>query len=88
MFLESITLQNYRCFEELNIEFHDRLTVIVGSNGAGKTTILEGAATAAGSLYIAFDSIPGMSITKMDAHLKSFSLYFLNYMSYFYRQAF
>ncbi len=74
MFLESITLQNYRCFEELNIEFHDRLTVIVGSNGAGKTTILEGAATAAGSLYIAFDSIPGMSITKMDAHLKSFSM--------------
>lgn len=36
----SIRLRNWRQFASVQIEFHPRLTIITGSNGAGKSTIL------------------------------------------------
>lgn len=36
MFLKSLILHNFRCFSDLNVKFNNRLTVIVGGNGAGK----------------------------------------------------
>ena len=33
-------IQNWRQFRDVDIHFHDRLTVITGANGAGKTTLL------------------------------------------------
>ena len=41
MIIRSIHLENYRCFEDFDIDFDDRLTVLVGSNGAGKTAVLD-----------------------------------------------
>jgi len=35
-----IRIANWRQFREVDIEFHDRLTVLTGANGAGKTTVL------------------------------------------------
>lgn len=37
----SLNLKNYKGFKSLNIDFDPRLNVIVGINGAGKTSILE-----------------------------------------------
>lgn len=44
MHLNTVTLRNFRCFEELTINLHPRLTVLVAENGDGKTTILDGIA--------------------------------------------
>ncbi|MBE0507867.1 MAG: AAA family ATPase [Marinospirillum sp.] len=44
--LKQIKFENYRCFERLTLDLHPNLTVIVGTNGAGKTAILDGIATA------------------------------------------
>lgn len=44
MFLKKVTLKNFRCFENFEIELHPQLTVLVGLNGAGKTAILDGIA--------------------------------------------
>jgi predicted ATP-binding protein involved in virulence len=38
--LKSIILKNYRCFENSELSFRE-LTVIVGKNNAGKSTIVE-----------------------------------------------
>lgn len=46
MRLKSVTLNNFRCFEHLHIDLHPRLTVFVGANGAGKTALMDGIATA------------------------------------------
>ena len=46
MRLKTVTLKNFRCFETLTLDLHPRLTVIVGNNGAGKTALLDGIATA------------------------------------------
>lgn len=37
---KSIRLRNWRQFSNVSIELHPRLTIITGSNGAGKSTIL------------------------------------------------
>ena len=41
MRLDAITLKNFRCFEDVTINFDQKLTVIVAVNGAGKTTVLD-----------------------------------------------
>ena len=37
---KSIEINDWRQFSSVKILFHDRLTVLTGANGAGKTTIL------------------------------------------------
>lgn len=44
MKLESLSIKNYRALRLLNINFHPDITIIVGRNGAGKTTILDAVA--------------------------------------------
>lgn len=40
MIFKQLRISNWRQFREINIEFHERLTVLTGANGAGKTTVL------------------------------------------------
>lgn len=74
LYLERLRLKNFRCYESLEIEFDNRLAVVVGGNGAGKTTILEGAMLALSTMFIALDNLSGRSIIKSDAHLKSYHM--------------
>ena len=46
MHLHELRLQNFRCFTDTTISFDERLTVLVGKNGSGKTAILDAAAIA------------------------------------------
>jgi predicted ATP-binding protein involved in virulence len=41
IFLEELTLEYFRSFQNLNIRFEEQLTVIIAENGGGKTAILE-----------------------------------------------
>ncbi|MDR3090162.1 MAG: AAA family ATPase [Desulfobulbaceae bacterium] len=41
MKIKSMHLENYRCFENFDIDFDDQLTVLVGVNGSGKTAVLD-----------------------------------------------
>lgn len=74
MFLKSMVLHNFRCFSDLEVKFNHRLTVVVGNNGAGKSTVLEVAAIAAGTLTAAMDGLTNYGIKKSDAHYKCFNL--------------
>jgi energy-coupling factor transporter ATP-binding protein EcfA2 len=40
MTFKRLQIQSWRQFRDLDIEFHARLTIITGGNGAGKTTVL------------------------------------------------
>lgn len=50
MRVNSITVHNFRCFESLTVKFDSRLTVLVGKNGAGKSTVLDAVTIALGAL--------------------------------------
>lgn len=41
MKINSMDIKNYRNFSDLHVDFDPRLTVFVGANGSGKTTILD-----------------------------------------------
>ena len=40
--IENIEFNNFRNFKEFKISFHDKLNILFGNNGCGKTNILEG----------------------------------------------
>ena len=39
--MKSIKIENFRCFEHLEIEFKDRINLLIGDNAAGKTSLLK-----------------------------------------------
>ncbi len=41
IYIKSVHVENYKCFEKLDIDFNKNVNIIVGSNEAGKSTILE-----------------------------------------------
>ena len=67
MRLERIALQNYRRFEEFEIDLHPELTIIAARNGQGKTTVLEAIAAALGPFVGAFDLGRAEHIRRTDA---------------------
>lgn len=48
-----LRLKNLRCFEEEEIPLDPRVTVIIGENGAGKTTVAEALASLSGGHGVA-----------------------------------
>ena len=46
MQIDKLKLKNFRCYDELEIDFEPKLTVIVGENGKGKTAIFDALAIA------------------------------------------
>ncbi|MDZ4075336.1 MAG: AAA family ATPase [Hylemonella sp.] len=75
MHLKKITLINFRCFTKLEINLHPRLTVLVGVNGAGKTAVLDGIATALSPvlthLSSAHQRLTGRGIKDTDFRIES-----------------
>ncbi|MDF1550585.1 MAG: AAA family ATPase, partial [Bacteroidales bacterium] len=41
MYLQNLSLLNYRNFEELNLNFSEKINCFIGNNGVGKTNILD-----------------------------------------------
>lgn len=69
-----MVLHNFRCFSDLEVNFNNRLTVIVGNNGVGKSTVLEAVAIAVGTHTSAMDGLTNYGIKRNDMHYKYFNL--------------
>lgn len=67
--IKKLSLRDYRCFESIDIEFHEQLTVLVASNGVGKTSILDAVAVAFGPYIGAFDEATGKHFEPSDIRL-------------------
>lgn len=52
MRIDTLDLQNFRCFDSLSLALDPRCTVLIGNNGSGKTAILDALAVAAGAWFI------------------------------------
>lgn len=74
MHIRTLYIKNFKCFKELELEFHPELTVIVGTNGSGKTSVMESAAIAISTMFVKMDGLTGKSIDKSQAHLRAFSM--------------
>ncbi|PID44939.1 MAG: ATP-binding protein [Proteobacteria bacterium] len=67
MRLDQITLKNFRRFDQLTVDFHPELTMIVARNGQGKTTVLDAATALLGPFAGAFDLGKSKHIDVKDA---------------------
>lgn len=57
MRINRLVMTNFRCFERLELELDERMTLLVGTNGAGKTAVLDGLAIALGA-WLGGTSLP------------------------------
>ena len=55
MYLKKIRVENFRCFENMEMELDPKFNMIVGVNGTGKTAVLEAIRIAIGSLFLDVD---------------------------------
>nr|WP_319396655.1 AAA family ATPase [uncultured Desulfobacter sp.] len=67
MKITSLTLENYRCYDKIHIDFNSDMTVLVGRNGQGKTAILDAVAVALGPYLGGFDQSKGQHFSIHDA---------------------
>ncbi len=73
MRIDNLRVKNFRGYENFEIDFDPNLTVLVGDNGAGKTTILDALAVAAGTYLAKFDNAKQVAIKPDDATVKCFA---------------
>ena len=71
MWIQSLTLKNYRRFEDLHVEFNldqdqGGLTVLVAKNGEGKTSILDAINVAWGTFIGVMPKATGASLRESD----------------------
>lgn len=74
MKLKNIKISNYRCFKDVEIEFDESTTLVVGQNGAGKTTILDAVAVSVSTFFLGIDGGVSRSILKDDARYEFYDL--------------
>lgn len=55
MQIDRLTIQNFRGFGSLKLEFDPQFNLLVGGNGSGKTSILDAVCIAAGSWLLGID---------------------------------
>ncbi|NMG55447.1 AAA family ATPase [Aromatoleum aromaticum] len=64
MKLKRLTLENFRGQKNLGIDLGARLTLLMGANGSGKTTILDGIAIGLGEVASHLPQVAGVSFKK------------------------
>lgn len=52
--MKNIALYNFRCFENLTLNFSEKVTLLIGDNASGKTTIIRGISKAMSSFFTGF----------------------------------
>lgn len=71
MKIDHLTLQNFRKYTQAQFQFHPRMTVLIGENGSGKTTILDALAIMLNSWFIGSGIRTGCrAISKEDIHTR------------------
>ncbi|MGL5052228.1 MAG: AAA family ATPase [Cetobacterium sp.] len=72
-YLKELTLKNYKKYKENTLTFNSKFNLLVGENATGKTTILDGIATALGGYLQCFNTIltkDTHGIKSRDIHVK------------------
>lgn len=70
MHLEKVHIKNYKAIEELDIELKPGVNLLIGDNGAGKTSVLEGIAVALGGMFVNVAGVSARNIVKDDVRLE------------------
>jgi len=64
MKLQTLAMENFRACEQFELELGSRLTVLLGNNGSGKTSVLDGIAIGLGAVLTHLPSVSGITFRK------------------------
>lgn len=64
--MKKIHIKNYKAIKELDIELKPGVNLLIGDNGAGKTSVLEGIAVALGGMFVNVAGVSTKNIVKED----------------------
>ena len=74
MHITKLKMQNFSCCQERELTLRPGFNLIVGDNGTGKTSMLNGLAIAAGSLFLGFpEPAKSRTIAKDEVHRRFFT---------------
>lgn len=62
-------MENYKAIEKLDIDLKSGVNLLIGDNGAGKTSVLEGIAVALGGLFVNVAGVSTKNIVKDDVRM-------------------
>lgn len=66
MIIKTISLDNFRSKSHLQLKLGRRLTILIGENGSGKTSVLDGLAIGLGAILTYLPGVSGISFRKTD----------------------
>ena len=69
MYIEKIHIENYKAIGKVDIDLKPGVNLIIGDNGAGKTSVLEGIAVALGGLFVNVAGVSTKNIVKDDVRM-------------------
>ena len=67
MQIHQIHIQNFRRFQDLTLDFHGQMNVLIGNNGVGKTSILDAITVALGSIFLGIDDLASPGFKPRDS---------------------
>lgn len=69
MYLEKVNIKNYKGIEEIDIDLKPGINLLIGDNGAGKTSVLEGIAVALSGLFVNVAGVSTKNFVKEDVRM-------------------
>jgi predicted ATP-binding protein involved in virulence len=69
MQIDQLEVTNFRCFEHLTLDLHPEFNVLIGDNGAGKTTVLEALTIAVAGWIQSLSGFPMPDVRAEDIRL-------------------
>lgn len=69
MYLEKIDIKNYKAIKDISINLKPGVNLLIGDNGVGKTSVLEGIAVALGGLFVNVTGVSTKNIVKDDVRM-------------------
>ena len=74
MRISRLVLSNYRCFKDFVLDLPGDFTILVGNNGSGKSTVLDGMAVGLASFFLGMGGASTGNIQKSDVRTESYEL--------------
>ncbi|SDW82815.1 AAA domain-containing protein, partial [Lachnospiraceae bacterium KHCPX20] len=74
MYISELNIKNYRKFSNYNVKFDKKLSVLIGKNGTGKTSILEALTVAVGTFFFGIEGVKSLGIRPSDVNKRYFNI--------------